>query len=157
MYDLCDDCAHGRESRRYAGDVSRKRPPKRRAAVEALRVVTGDVVDTETKEDVEEKEEEEEDSDSGSDFDTDDEDDDDDDDDDDDAILGMMNSTELDLNSPRGFGHRRRKKVDYVALAGELELDGDVSSDDDREFTSGSRLQSHELNINLKKLVQEKD
>ena len=69
----------------------------------------------------------------------------------------MMNSTELDLNSPRGFGHRRRKKVDYVALAGELGLDGDVSSDDDREFTSGSRLQSHELNINLRKLVQEKD
>ena len=155
-YDLCDDCAHFRESRRYAGDISRKRPPKRKAAVEALRVVIGDV-DTEKKkddEDVEEKEEEE-DSDSGSDFDTDDEDD--DDDDDDDAILGMMNSTELDLNSPRGFGHRRRKKVDYVALAGELGLDGDVSSDEDREFTSGSRLQSHELNINLRKLVQEKE
>ena len=91
---MCDDCAHGRESRRYA-EISRKRPPKRRAAVEALRVVTGDV-DTETKEDVEEKEEEE-DSDSGSDFDTDDEDDDEDDDDDD--ILGMMDATELDLNS----------------------------------------------------------
>ena len=46
------------------------------------------------------------------------------------------------------------RKLTHVALAGELGLDGDVSSDDDREFTSGSRLQSHELNINLRKLVQ---
>ena len=111
---ICVMIVHTAESHVVMLEMYPKRPPKRRAAVEALRVVTGDVVDTETKEDVEEKEEEE-DSDSGSDFDTDDEDD-DDDDDDDDAILGMMNSTELDLNSPRGFGHRRRKKVDACCI-----------------------------------------
>ena len=53
-YDLCDDCAHGRESRRYAGDVSRKRPPKRRAVVEALRVVVGEDVNDEMKKGVDE-------------------------------------------------------------------------------------------------------
>jgi hypothetical protein len=152
-YDVCDDCAHNRESRRYAGDVSRKRPPRRKAAVMALSIVVGgdggsvasevDVID----DDGEKEKEEDWGSDSGSDFEVEDDDDGDDDDDD-------VNVVVSDLNSPRGFGHRRRKKVDYVALAGELGLDEGGSSDDDREFTSESRLQEHELSVNLKDLVR---
>jgi len=159
-YDICNDCAHGRESRRYAGEGGKKRPPKRKAAklaedsikrVDNLRMIGKDEEKEEEKEEEEEEEEEEDwGSDSGSDFEVVE---DEDEDDEDEELLKDFDDVETELTSPRGRGRRKKKKIDYVALAGELGFQEGEDSDGDRDFTSTSRLSEQELNFTFKDLM----
>lgn len=62
-----------------------------------------------------------------------------------------------DLASPRGRGRRRKKKVDYVALAGVLfgGTNERAESCDDEEFQESSRLRPEDVDVKLSEMVNE--